>query len=996
MAERLTPGVYVEEKSGGVRPIQGVSTSTVGFIGVAPRGIPNVATFINGFGAYQRLFGPHQRGEAGFLAQAVDSFFEAGGRRAFVVRVVPQNALQGASLPLRARAADAWGQQRDVLQFNAIGVGAWANSIRIHVESSTSFQDAAFAVRVESVENGKSQTLERFDNVRMDPESEDYVGTVINDTSRYITVTDLLQVAFDADPQTVPPLPERAAELLTRPASGPYTVPEGARIEFRWRDNAAAGSDDHLVPVTFDNAAVTAAGGSFSNGRATLTAQQLGQILTAALGSGYRVTVPQAPAQVASNNGPFNTTGGTQSVVQIDGAATNLVYTAASAATMDLGAGPFGGLAAGQTLTLTVDGGTPQSYNLQAGDIGGGGTPAELAVVLNREFTGIQAFVAGANLTVRTDRRGASSTLAITGSAAAGLGSPGAQAGAGNVADPAAVTPQELAAVFNTTLGAGAAFEARVQDSHVVFTQINTAASHTIQWVSDPGPATIVADTTLHTGPAIPAAGAQVSIQPAVATRAYRVIRTPAPGGSFAAGGTARTVAVAVTSGGNTETFQVAIPQNETRTPTALAEAFTAVIDGAPANTFHLEAVAAGDTVVFSTGRVAGGVTIAATVNGAAIWAGEQGRAGAAGTVVDSQSAVEISASEPFRPGVARVLNTLLATPRATGLDQDSALDPNLRPNLTEDTPLRLLGGTDGSGEVGVPEYTGDVTPTGQRTGMRAFDTADINILVMPGRNDPGFVSAASAYCDLNDVFLILDGVGSIDREFSAGTDDVRQFVESLPARSNNAAMYYPWVRVPDPVGVGRNPTRFVPPSGHMAGIFARTDNTRGVWKAPAGIESTVSGAIALQHDLLDADQDLLNPIGLNCIRQFPGTGIISWGSRTLAADPQWRYVPVRRTALFLKQSVKRGLKWAVFEPNDATLWEQIRTNIDAFMRGLFRQGAFQGATPDEAFAVQCDRETNPQELVDQGIVTARLAFAPLKPAEFVVIEISQKTLLTA
>jgi phage tail sheath protein FI len=181
-----------------------------------------------------------------------------------------------------------------------------------------------------------------------------------------------------------------------------------------------------------------------------------------------------------------------------------------------------------------------------------------------------------------------------------------------------------------------------------------------------------------------------------------------------------------------------------------------------------------------------------------------------------------------------------------------------------------------------------------------------------------------------------------------------------------------------------------------MAGIFARTDNTRGVWKAPAGIEATVSGAVALQHDLLDADQDLLNPIGLNCIRQFSGTGIISWGSRTLAADPEWRYVPVRRTALFLKQSVRRGLQWAVFEPNDETLWEQIRTNITAFMMGLFRQGAFQGATPDEAFAVQCDRETNPQELVDQGIVTARLAFAPLKPAEFVVVEISQKTLLTA
>jgi phage tail sheath protein FI len=179
-----------------------------------------------------------------------------------------------------------------------------------------------------------------------------------------------------------------------------------------------------------------------------------------------------------------------------------------------------------------------------------------------------------------------------------------------------------------------------------------------------------------------------------------------------------------------------------------------------------------------------------------------------------------------------------------------------------------------------------------------------------------------------------------------------------------------------------------------MAGIFARTDATRGVWKAPAGIEAVVSGASDLQHRLIDADQDLLNPIGLNCLRQFPNIGIVSWGSRTLASDPEWRYVPVRRTALFLKESLRRGLQWAVFEPNDDELWDRIRINITAFMLGLFRQGAFQGTTPDEAFRVKCDRDTNPQELVDQGIVTAQVAFAPLKPAEFVVIEISQKSLV--
>jgi phage tail sheath protein FI len=280
------------------------------------------------------------------------------------------------------------------------------------------------------------------------------------------------------------------------------------------------------------------------------------------------------------------------------------------------------------------------------------------------------------------------------------------------------------------------------------------------------------------------------------------------------------------------------------------------------------------------------------------------------------------------------------------------------------------------------------------RTGLRAFDTVDLGMLVMPGRNQAGFLSAAMAYCDRNDVFFIADGLGSVDRRFEASASDARQSVEGLATRSDNAAMFYPWVEVPDPVGIGRNPRRLVPPSGHMAGIFARTDSTRGVWKAPAGIEAVVSGAVGLQHDLVDADQDILNPIGLNCIRRFPDAGIVSWGSRTLSSDPEWRYVPVRRTALFLKKSLRLGMKWAVFEPNDQELWDRIRINIHAFMLGLFRQGAFQGATPDQAFLVKCDRETNPQELVDQGIVTAQVGFAPLKPAEFVVIEISQKALI--
>jgi phage tail sheath protein FI len=253
------------------------------------------------------------------------------------------------------------------------------------------------------------------------------------------------------------------------------------------------------------------------------------------------------------------------------------------------------------------------------------------------------------------------------------------------------------------------------------------------------------------------------------------------------------------------------------------------------------------------------------------------------------------------------------------------------------------------------------------------------------------------AYSDnRGDCFYISDGPGGSDRQIEVKPDDAKQFVEALPSRSKNSAMFYPWIRIPDPVGVGRNPTRFVPPSGHVAGIFARTDITRGVWKAPAGIEATVPEAVGLQYQVIDAEQDLLNPISLNCLRQFPNIGIVSWGTRTLSSDPEWRYVPVRRMGLFLKESLRRGLQWAVFEPNDDELWARIAINIKSFMMTLFRQGAFQGTTPDEAFAVVCDKTTNPQENIDAGIVTATVAFAPLKPAEFVVIQVSQKSLLVS
>jgi phage tail sheath protein FI len=215
-------------------------------------------------------------------------------------------------------------------------------------------------------------------------------------------------------------------------------------------------------------------------------------------------------------------------------------------------------------------------------------------------------------------------------------------------------------------------------------------------------------------------------------------------------------------------------------------------------------------------------------------------------------------------------------------------------------------------------------------------------------------------------------------------------FVDSL--RDENAAIFFPRIMAPDPLKEFRLQP-FVP-SGSVAGVFARTDAARGVWKAPAGIEATLSGAQALTYKLTDGENGQLNPLGVNCLRSFPVTGNVVWGSRTLeGADrlaSEWKYLPVRRLALFVEESLFRGTQWVVFEPNDEPLWSQIRLNVGAFMQGLFRQGAFQGTSPREAYFVKCDKETTTQDDINRGIVNILVGFAPLKPAEFVIIKISQ------
>jgi hypothetical protein len=264
----------------------------------------------------------------------------------------------------------------------------------------------------------------------------------------------------------------------------------------------------------------------------------------------------------------------------------------------------------------------------------------------------------------------------------------------------------------------------------------------------------------------------------------------------------------------------------------------------------------------------------------------------------------------------------------------------------------------------------------------------DFSLLAVPGVGSTTMVDLGMAYCQnrpLQDVFYI----GEMDQDDDTPAE-AESFRNALTTPNSYGAVYFPWIKALDPTGVSSEPV-LLPPSGYMAGLFARIDSRRGVWKAPAGTEATVNGTVGLSINLTDTEQGNLNRINVNCLRRFAAAGIVSWGSRTISSDPEYKYVPVRRTAIMLRVSIYNGIQWAVFEPNDEDLWAALRLNITSFMTTLFRQGAFQGASPSQAFFVKCDGETTTQADIDLGIVNVLVGFAALKPAEFVVVKISQK-----
>jgi Bacteriophage tail sheath protein len=358
---------------------------------------------------------------------------------------------------------------------------------------------------------------------------------------------------------------------------------------------------------------------------------------------------------------------------------------------------------------------------------------------------------------------------------------------------------------------------------------------------------------------------------------------------------------------------------------------------------------------------------------------------------VEETVGTTVRSAETFRnlsidPGAARFVSKVLEQQSAL-VRVDGAL-PLAPPNPTTGVNSDKLG-TDGD-DLTATEYQGSESA---KTGLFALEKTDLfNMLCIPpptrdGDVDFATLDMARIYCRKRRAMLIVDSPSTWTDVATAEAG-----IATLGLTDKNAAIYFPRIRVPDPLRENR--LEELVPCGAVAGVFARTDAQRGVWKAPAGQEATLAGVRELAVKLTDGEQGRLNPLGVNCLRTFPITGHVVWGARTLeGADrlaSEWKYVPVRRLALFLEESLYRGTQWVVFEPNDEPLWSQIRLNVGAFMHNLFRQGAFQGQSPREAYLVKCDKETTTQTDINLGIVNIVVGFAPLKPAEFVILRIQQ------
>jgi phage tail sheath protein FI len=972
MPERLHPGVYVEEVPSAVKTIEGASTSTAAFIGVAERGPVAHAELVTSFTQYRRVFGGYRADS--FLTYAVQNFFDNGGKKCYIVRVVGGGAetadlvlndreraepgIPASTAPAQRLLAEVFAEAvgEPIVDVRAASAGRWGNRIDVAIQNGTRDPANEFNLLVKF----QDEVVETWNNLSLSLGDDNYVEAVLGQSqSQYVQVKRLssgtsdtpgvlLSGVLDAAASTIAPV--TGTPVLSITLNGVNAKVPLAKTGRNTKEKVAAEIQDK-VRAAAPPTASTEEQRAFTEFVCTLDPLDQRYVLISGSDASPRTIAVVAPAAVAGETD-------VRVRLKLDVAAT-------------------GADAAFAVPGIGLQRGTSRSGNAPATAINGS---RNLRFNLNRDGTQdvtLDAGLTGGDAIADNIR---SKIRAIRAQRKTPLNEPA-------YADFEATYESRYELTFGETNGPAGTF--KFSASATVANDLSADGQLRLHATTPAGGETLFGGAT----------GGPLSVDAGQTPRA-RTIVTGSTKGSRPASDIS-----GITDGELVLTVQ---PPGTGPVPPPVNLAM--VISGAGPSSgddVALEVQTRVRSKASDPGLATFPETRAALAGFTARYVAEYKLASGAVRTTDEagNEAGPLSSVEVMTAPSGDVAQSLRLGAVNGGIEQNGAA--LLRPVLGEyhvgdntvSRPVsRVRSGEDGSAPQD-KDYVGDEA---LGTGLHALDKiTDVSLIAIPGIGSPQVVAAGFGYCKnrpLQDCFFIADLGGpplsdpaaQPSAPYVRDVTAAREFVRGLPTKNDFGAIYMPWLEASDPIGRGKNPRRMLPPSGFMAGIYAQTDSRRGVFKAPAGIETNVNGPLALAATISDTEQDFLNPLGINVIRSFPASGIVAWGSRTLSSDSAWRYVPVRRLAIFLRVSIYNGIQYAVFEPNDEDLWSSLRLTIGAFMLTQFRAGAFQGNDPKKAFFVKCDDTTTTQADIDNGVVNILVGFAPLKPAEFVVLKLSQ------
>ena len=961
------PGVYIEELSSGVHTITGVATSIAAFVGWAPQGPVTEARLVESWADYQTLYGGLDA--RSLLGYAVNQFFANGGQQAYIVRLVWDISLTQApgTNPTPGATALATGVGSASTQITAsvgsivspptpLNVGTPvlesiavtpANLPPIPLGASLTFTATG------SSSDGTTSTLAAAVWTSSNPGVIKIVGggvatamgagtAILTATSGLITGTVSVTVtAATLSSIAVSPSAFTLPLGQVQPASGP---PLGPTQQLAAIGNYSDGTTQDLTSI------------------ATWTSASADAIVTA---SGLVIAGTTAGGPIAVKAAWVGVSGSSAATI---GASVETAIVIQQSAPV---------IATTQTITFTAlatwsDSATPSA--IAAGTWTSSNTA--VATLAANVATGVAAGPTTITFTPTAGGPPASTTLTVT---TATLNS-------------ISLTP------VNPSVPVGLTLQLKALG---IYSDGTTAdLTHTVAWSSAvAADAAVDPDTGIVTGKTVAAAvaitatwqGLTPSINVAVVAPVLQSIAlTPSASTSILSGATLQFAATGTYSDTSTATLTSTAKWLSSALTTATVNStglVTAAAAGGALTLFASNPGAWGNNLRISVTGTPGNPTRFGLLVQMALPSGQL-------TVLESYVNLSVTPTDPLYAVtvIDNDSNYISFINLATGLPVVPAAAPSPTP---ANAPIALSGGADGSVLTPASDQNFEIALTSNATaGVFLLDRVDIfNLLCIPAETDAPTIQTLQEYCAKKRAFYIVDSWELSTTSNLIQSGPVGSTAGSLTGQySSNSAFYFPWVQAPDPL-FGNRPTLF-PPCGFVAGIYAATDASRNVWKAPAGINASLTGVLGLQTNLTDLENGQLNIQAINCLRQFKVYGDVVWGARTLQGSDQagseWKYIPIRRLALYIESSLYDGTQWVVFEPNDVPLWSQIRLNVGAFMQGLFLQGAFQGTTPQQAYFVKCDAENNPQSSIDLGIVNILVGFAPLYPAEFVVIQIQQ------